>query len=94
MAERSVDEVNREAYVDLRPPVVGQGQTFNSITKNIGDIVMMRGFKKGWVFGFLIVFLGSVMLFNTIAYLVLTGIGIWGNNILVGWAFDIINFGW
>ena len=94
MAERSVDEVNREAYVDLRPPVVGPGQTFNSITKKIGDIVMMRGFKKGWVFGFLIVFLGSVMLFNTIAYLVLKGVGIWGNQIPVGWAFDIINFVW
>jgi Ni/Fe-hydrogenase subunit HybB-like protein len=81
-------------YVDLRPPVVGPGQTFTSITKKVGDIVTMRGFKKGWVFGFLIVFLGSVMLFNTIAYLVLKGVGIWGNQIPVGWAFDIINFVW
>src|SRR5262245_14512800 len=89
-------EVKREAevYVDLRPPVVGPGQTFNSIAKKIGDIVTMRGFKKGWVFGFLIVFLGSIMLFNTIAYLVLKGVGIWGNQIPVGWAFDIINFVW
>ncbi len=70
MAERSMGEGGRERYVDLRPPVLGPGQTFNSITKKIGDIVLMRGFKKGWVFGFLIVFLGSVMLFNTIAYLV------------------------
>jgi len=81
-------------FVDLRPPVVGPGQNFNSITKKISDIVLMRGFKKGWVFGFLIAFLGSVMLFNTIAYLVLKGIGIWGNQIPVGWAFDIINFVW
>ena len=29
-----------------------------------------------------------------LGYLVLTGIGIWGNNIPVGWAFDIINFVW
>ena len=28
------------------------------------------------------------------AYLLLKGIGIWGNNIPVGWAFDIINFVW
>src|SRR5262245_59627008 len=81
-------------YVDLRPPVVGPGQTFTSITKTVGDIVLMRGFKQGWIFGFLIVFLGSVMLFNTIAYLVLKGVGIWGNQIPVGWAFDIINFVW
>jgi Ni/Fe-hydrogenase subunit HybB-like protein len=81
-------------YVDLRPPVVGPGQTFNSITRKISDIVLMRGFKKGWIFGFAIVFLGSVMLFNTIAYLLLRGVGIWGNHIPVGWAFDIINFVW
>ncbi len=81
-------------YVDTRPPVVGPGHNFNSITKKIADIVLMRGFKKGWVFGFALVFLGSIMLLNTIAYLVLKGVGIWGNNIPVGWAFDIINFVW
>jgi molybdopterin-containing oxidoreductase family membrane subunit len=30
----------------------------------------------------------------TIAHLLFTGIGIWGNNIPVGWGFDIINFVW
>ena len=30
----------------------------------------------------------------TIVKLLFTGIGIWGNNIPVGWAFDIINFVW
>ena len=35
------------------------------------------------------------MLLNvTIGHLLMTGIGIWGNNIPVGWAFDIINFVW
>src|SRR5262252_8158259 len=89
-------EAKREAagYVDLRPPVVGPGQTFNSITRKISDIVLMRGFKKGCIFGFAIVFLGSVMLFNTIAYLLLRGVGIWANWIPVGWASDIINFVW
>jgi molybdopterin-containing oxidoreductase family membrane subunit len=89
-------EVNREreAYIDPRPPVVGPGQNFNTVTRKIADIVLMRGFKKGWVFGFAIVFLGAMMLFNTIAYLVLKGVGIWGNNIPVAWAFDIINFVW
>src|SRR4029453_11693679 len=28
------------------------------------------------------------------AYLLATGIGIWGNNVPVAWAFDIINFVW
>src|SRR5215475_1323449 len=88
------EEIAKQKPYDHRPPVVGPGHDFNSITRKIGDIVLMRGHKKGWVFGFAIVFLMMIMLFTTIAYLVLTGIGIWGNNIPVGWAFDIINFVW
>jgi len=30
----------------------------------------------------------------TVGHLLLTGVGIWGNNVPVGWAFDIINFVW
>ncbi len=84
----------KEGYVDPRPPVLGPGHNFRSISEKIGDIVLMRGFQKGWVFGFAIVFLGALMLFNTIGYLVLKGVGIWGNSIPVAWAFDIINFVW
>jgi molybdopterin-containing oxidoreductase family membrane subunit len=36
----------------------------------------------------------TMMMMYTIGYLVFTGIGIWGNNQPVGWAFDIINFVW
>ena len=35
-----------------------------------------------------------MVLILTIVKLLFTGIGIWGNNIPVGWAFDIINFVW
>ena len=48
----------------------------------------------GWFFGFGIAFLLLMVLNVTIGKLLLTGIGIWGNNIPVGWAFDIINFVW
>jgi molybdopterin-containing oxidoreductase family membrane subunit len=44
--------------------------------------------------GFGISFALTLMLFYALAVLVTTGIGIWGNNIPVGWAFDIINFVW
>ena len=37
---------------------------------------------------------GSVMLVAAIAYTVLTGVGVWGNNIPVAWAFGITNFVW
>ena len=48
----------------------------------------------GWFLGFFIAFVLLMVLNMTIGNLLLTGIGIWGNNIPVGWAFDIINFVW
>ncbi|HVJ89885.1 MAG TPA: NrfD/PsrC family molybdoenzyme membrane anchor subunit [Labilithrix sp.] len=39
-------------------------------------------------------FLGTLILFAAITYTVTTGIGVWGNNIPVAWAFGITNFVW
>jgi molybdopterin-containing oxidoreductase family membrane subunit len=41
-----------------------------------------------------VTFLGTLMLFGAIAYTVTTGIGVWGNNIPIAWAFGITNFVW
>jgi len=30
----------------------------------------------------------------SLGYVLVKGIGVWGNNIPVGWAYDIINFVW
>jgi molybdopterin-containing oxidoreductase family membrane subunit len=38
--------------------------------------------------------LGAALLALALGYTVLTGIGLWGNNIPVAWAFGIINFVW
>ncbi len=38
--------------------------------------------------------LGTLVLFAAVAYTVVTGIGVWGNNIPVAWAFAITNFVW
>jgi molybdopterin-containing oxidoreductase family membrane subunit len=38
--------------------------------------------------------LGSLVLFVAVGYTVTTGIGVWGNNIPVAWAFAITNFVW
>jgi molybdopterin-containing oxidoreductase family membrane subunit len=42
----------------------------------------------------LVTFLGTLVLLLAIAYTVTTGIGVWGNNIPVAWAFAITNFVW
>lgn len=38
--------------------------------------------------------LGSLLLFGSLLYTFVAGIGVWGNNIPVGWAYAITNFVW
>src|SRR5262245_66237596 len=81
--------------VTISPPaVIGKGLTFASVTDKISSIALTRRTPLWWFIGAGVSFLLAMMMFYTIGYLVLTGIGIWGNNIPVGWAFDIINFVW
>ncbi|HEY9283890.1 MAG TPA: NrfD/PsrC family molybdoenzyme membrane anchor subunit [Pyrinomonadaceae bacterium] len=75
-------------------PVIQPGHTFASVTDKISSLTLQRRTPIGWWVGFLISFMLAGMLMMTITYLVTTGIGIWGNNQPVGWAFDIINFVW
>lgn len=50
--------------------------------------------SSSWKLAFLITGAGTLFLFSILAYTVLTGIGTWGNNIPVAWAFAITNFVW
>ena len=49
---------------------------------------------KLWGLAFTITGAGACMLFFFAGWSIVTGIGLWGNNVPVGWAFDIINFVW
>ena len=77
-----------------RPPVIEPGHTFESVTDKISAIVLTRRTTLGWLAGFAISFLLLNMFLVAVGNLLITGIGIWGNNNPVGWAFDIINFVW
>ncbi len=85
--------MNEGAY-RVTPPVIAPGHTFVSVTDKISSVVLTKRTPIGWFFGFAIAFAFLMLLNITIGHLLLTGIGIWGNNIPVGWAFDIINFVW
>src|SRR6266508_6949575 len=50
--------------------------------------------RRGWLALFAITSSLAGLLFLAMGYTVATGIGVWGNNVPVGWAFDIINFVW
>jgi molybdopterin-containing oxidoreductase family membrane subunit len=78
----------------LENPVIAPGHDFGTITETVAQIPLAKRTPLGWVFGFLIGFTLLMGLQAALGHLVLTGVGIWGNNVPVGWAFDIINFVW
>jgi Ni/Fe-hydrogenase subunit HybB-like protein len=75
-------------------PLLPPGYTIGTVTDKIAAIVLSRRTPRIWFVGFAISSLLAILLLNTIGYLVLRGIGIWGNNIPAGWGFDILNFVW
>jgi molybdopterin-containing oxidoreductase family membrane subunit len=76
------------------PPVIAPGHTFASITDKITSIVLTRKAPLGWYLGLFFVAQFAGLLLISLAYLIFRGVGIWGNNQPVGWAFDITNFVW
>ncbi len=77
-------------------PVLQPGHTYVSITEKVSEIPLTHPRKtpRGWWIGFLIAFAGMMLLLFAISYLFINGVGIWGINIPVGWAFAILNFVW
>ena len=77
----------------LETPLIEGPQTDRTLPDSILNPVW-RDPQKGWLMLITITgtFLGILLL--CITYLILTGVGVWGNNSPVYWAFDIINFVW
>src|SRR5258706_637858 len=84
----------KELKQKLHPAMIEGDHTFGSVSDKIGDITLKRRTPFHWFVGFAIAFLTAQLLLFTIVWLVTKGIGIWGTNQPVGWAFPIINFVW
>jgi molybdopterin-containing oxidoreductase family membrane subunit len=86
--------------VEKTPPaggpatVLAPGHTYATVTDKISSIVLLEGTKRGWWFGFAIAFAFFIILNFAVGYLLLRGVGIWGINIPIAWAFAIVNFVW
>ena len=75
-------------------PVVQPGYGFRTMTDKLVSIVLTPTTPTSW---FVVLAIGFTLLMGlvvSLCYLLLKGVGIWGNNVPVGWAFDIINFVW
>lgn len=64
---------------------------FGTVTQHISQIVEDKT-KMGWVLLFGLSASILMLLLGAVGYLLSEGIGIWGNNQPIGWAFDIVNF--
>jgi hypothetical protein len=80
----------------LEEPLIGGEHDYASLDRAIGDVVLdqRQHNKLVWLVPVGIGFLLLNLLMVSIGWLVYMGVGIWGNNIPVAWAFDIINFVW
>src|SRR3954454_9639267 len=76
------------------PIVIAPGHTFSSVTDKISSIVLTQRTPIGYYLALVTAAALAGLLLMSLSYLVVKGIGIWGNNIPVGWAFDITNFVW
>ena len=74
--------------------IIGPGHSYESVTDKIASIVLTSKISVAWLLA--VLFFGGIagMLFTGMLLVVLFGVGLWGNNQPVGWAFDIINFVW
>ena len=75
-------------------PMIAPGQTYDTIGDTLTGIVLRRhGWRRWWLamaaavalLGLLVVSLGFLFLYGT---------AIWGNNIPVTWALDIVSYDW
>jgi molybdopterin-containing oxidoreductase family membrane subunit len=74
-------------------PLIEGAQTDRTINDSLLDHVW-RGAGKGWWALFGVALSALALLVIAISWTLYKGIGAWGNNIPVGWAFGIINFVW
>jgi Ni/Fe-hydrogenase subunit HybB-like protein len=97
--------ITQQAQAKLRPGISAEeeggssallrpGQTFESVTEQISDIVLKHRHPINWWISFGLAFLLTMGLFYAIAVLLAVGVGIWGINIPVAWGFAITNFVW
>ncbi len=90
-------DIRNETAVDTDQEtfdVVGPGETYESVTESISRLVLTNRVSVLWILVFCAtVYLTGLMGF-AVTWTLLFGPGVWGNNIPVAWAFDIINFVW
>ncbi len=91
MAGSHADWEEAARLVRRQPLLTGQ-QDFASVSNLVCGVVERPQPPRAWYVAFAISTSVTLLFFSLIGYLITTGIGVWGNNSPVFWAFDIVNF--
>jgi Ni/Fe-hydrogenase subunit HybB-like protein len=83
---------NTQERPGARSPLILGTHTNSSITDRVCQIAESPSPPRAWYIAFAISSSLTLMLFGLVGYLLTTGIGVWGNNAPVFWAWDIVNF--
>ncbi|WP_081868409.1 NrfD/PsrC family molybdoenzyme membrane anchor subunit [Flavimarina sp. Hel_I_48] len=77
----------------IREPLVLGDKSYHDISVDVGAPVLGKANKSWWIV-FSIALVAFLWGLGCIVYTVSTGIGVWGLNKTIGWAWDITNFVW
>ncbi|MBT0607727.1 NrfD/PsrC family molybdoenzyme membrane anchor subunit [Aequorivita echinoideorum] len=77
----------------IREPLVIGEKSYHDISVDVGAPVLGKANKSWWIV-FTISLIAFLWGLGCIIYTVSTGIGVWGLNKTIGWAWDITNFVW
>ncbi len=77
----------------IREPLVLGEKSYHDISVDVGAPVLGKANKSWWIV-FTIALIAFLWGLGCIIYTVSTGIGVWGLNKTIGWAWDITNFVW
>ena len=76
----------------VRAPLTVGNQTMGTVTDIVSRVPELPRAPLGWYVAFTLSAAVATMFLALVGYLIGTGIGVWGNNAPVYWAFDITNF--
>ena len=83
----------REQVEHADAPLVVPGQGDDALSASVLDF-QMKPAPRGWYLLLLAGMGGATLLLFAIVWTLVYGVGTWGNNIPVGWAYGITNFVW
>ena len=73
---------------------IASDQTFESIGGDVAAIAFTHPMRRRWWFAFAVAVALLGVLAASLAWLFAEGVGVWGNNVPVTWALDIVSYDW